>query len=74
MKKIICKNTFHNTETFIISKDGKHISYSQYNNMWKKLCGMPECKCGDFLRLYDKNGNSIILDWPYKNTLMINHY
>lgn len=52
MKRILF-NDFHNTETYVLSKDypqGKHpfsfISSRQLKEADKRLCGIKGCECG----------------------------
>jgi len=47
-KKIIVKNNFHNTETYVLAYgNGKRwfINKRQYCRMWRKLCGIKGCLC-----------------------------
>lgn len=54
--KIKIDNTFHNTSALIYTKDDRlvedkdSITYTlsefQTEHVWKKLCGITDCKCG----------------------------
>lgn len=38
-------NSFHGTHAYMYVEDGKPISKTQLNRLFKSLCGMDDCNC-----------------------------
>lgn len=69
--KIEIRNTFHNTTAIIYTKndrlveDKDSIAYTlsefQTEHVWKKLCGIKDCKCG-VAQLHVDNSREITIN------------
>lgn len=54
MKKVVLKNSFHNSEvTLVVEND--QISAGQVKKAWKTLCGIRGCTCGNSLGMRGEN-------------------
>lgn len=69
--KIKIDNTFHNTSALIYTKDDRlvedkeSITYTlsefQTEQVWKKLCGIKDCRCG-IAQLHIDNSKEITIN------------
>jgi hypothetical protein len=57
--KIKLKNNFHNTETFVIAKNGQ-LTKEQVKRAKKKLCHYKDCYCSNALGAHNSRFTAII--------------
>lgn len=65
-QKIICKNSFHNSDCIVIARDGK-LSTRQMKKIKKNLCGIAGCLCGGFDTYADAATGSKLMVEPDSN-------
>jgi hypothetical protein len=58
--KIKLKNNFHNTETFVITKNDVQLTKEQVRRAKKKLCPYKDCYCSNELGAQNSGFTAII--------------
>jgi len=61
---ITIQNKLHGTEAFTRVDDDYKISADRVRAIWRRLCGMPDCKCsgplGDYGEITDEDGDGMM--------------